>query len=82
MAPLASQLSFNEGLMRLCAIHGKTVAFSYSKEDSKVIEPRRLNPSEVYTTKDGSVGFRGFDPDRGAIRNYRINRVLGEVKID
>jgi predicted DNA-binding transcriptional regulator YafY len=80
--PHASDISFNEAVFRLAAIHKKTVTFSYSKGDGKVIEHRRLEPTGVAHTKsDGEVYFTGFDPDRGAGRHYRLDRILGEVTL-
>ena len=81
--PHASDITFNEGVMRLAAIHGKTVSFSYSKGEGKVIEARRLKPEGVAHAKtDGVVYFSGFDPDRGEPRSYRLDRITGEVSLN
>lgn len=79
-AVLASQVSFNEGLLRLAAVHGKTVTFRYAKGDGSTIEQRTLQPSEVKTV-DGKVLFIGFDPDRDEPRSYRVDRMKGEVSV-
>ena len=76
----ASQLSSNEGLLRLAAIHNKTVTFSYAKGDGSVIEQRRLIPGEVKEVK-GHLTFVGYDPDRDDVRAYRVDRMKGEVSI-
>lgn len=80
--PHASDITFNEAIFRIAAIHKKTVTFSYSKADGRVVEQRRLQPSGVAHTKaDNNVYFTGFDPDRGALRQYRLDRILGEVTL-
>lgn len=79
-AVLASTISFNEGLMRLAAVHKKTVRFNYAKGDGHVIEPRKLVPAEVRKVGD-HMTFTGYDPDRDEPRAYRIDRMKGEVTI-
>lgn len=76
----ASTISFNEGLLRLAAVHNKTVSFSYAKGNGAVIEQRRLVPGEVKEIK-GHLTFVGYDPDRDDIRAYRVDRMKGEVSI-
>lgn len=77
----ASEIGFNEGLMRLAAVHNKTVTFRYAKgDDQKVIEQRTLVPSNVKNVK-GHVTFTGYDPDRDGPRAYRVDRMKGEVSI-
>lgn len=76
----ASEISFNEGLMRLAAVHNKTVTFRYAKGDGKIIEQRTLIPSGV-KEKDGHMTFTGYDPDRDDVRAFRIDRMKGEVSI-
>lgn len=77
----ASQVSFNEGLMRLAAVHDKVVTFRYAKGDGSIIEARRLLPESVFRNKDGDLLFGGQDPDRGEYRAYRIDRIRGEVSV-
>lgn len=74
----ASDVSFNEGLMRLAAVHNKMVSFRYAKGDGKVIESRTLVPADVKTVGD-HVTFTGFDPDRDGPRAYRVDRIKGTV---
>jgi hypothetical protein len=81
-AVAASEVSFNEGIMRLAAVHGKTVTFRYAKgAKQSVIEQRTLTPTAVQKDDDGTIRFFGVDPDRDAPRAYRIDRIKGEVKI-
>lgn len=77
----ASDITFNEGLLRLAAVHNKTVTFSYAKGDGKIIESRRLMPARVDKNKQGALTFTGFDPDRDDVRAYRVDRMRGEVKV-
>lgn len=76
----ASEVSFNEGLLRLAAVHEKVVEFRYAKGDGAVIETRTLQPESVTVTKDGETTFVGYDPDRDAPRSYRVDRIKGEVR--
>lgn len=76
----ASAVSFNEGLMRLAAVHGKTVTFRYAKGEGRIIEQRTLAPTDVKEVA-GHVVFTGYDPDRDEPRAYRIDRMKGEVTI-
>lgn len=77
----ASEISFNEGLMRLAAVHGKTVTFRYAKGSGANIEQRSLHPETVATDAKGVVRFVGIDPDREEVRAYRIDRMKGEVTV-
>lgn len=76
----ASEVSFNEGLMRLAAVHGKTVTFRYAKGGGAVIETRVLKPENVQQVGD-HVTFTGYDPDRDEPRAYRVDRIKGEVSV-
>lgn len=76
----ASEMSFNEGLLRLAAVHGKTVTFRYAKGSGGIIEQRVLKPSKVQEV-DGHLSFTGFDPDRDDVRSYRVDRMKGEVSV-
>lgn len=76
----ASEVSFNEGLLRLAAVHGKTVTFRYAKGDGHLIETRTLKPESVSEVK-GHVIFTGYDPDREEPRAYRVDRMKGEVTV-
>lgn len=76
----ASEVSFNEGVLRLAAVHEKVVTFRYAKGDGAVIEQRSLQPESVTLTSKGETSFVGFDPDRDAPRSYRVDRIKGEVR--
>lgn len=76
----AKELSFNEGAMRLAAIHGKTVEFRYVKGDSRIIESRRLVPSSVKGSGE-HLRFTGYDPDRDETRAFRLDRIKGDVRV-
>lgn len=76
----ASEVSFNEGLLRLAAAHERQVTFRYAKGDGKTIETRTLVPQEVREVK-GNLIFLGHDPDRNDIRAYRVDRMKGEVQV-
>lgn len=79
--PFASEVSFNEALLRVASAHNRTVAFRYSKGDNLPIESRALVPSAVHTSKADQVVFSGFDPDRGAVRAFRVDRIKGDVTV-
>jgi predicted DNA-binding transcriptional regulator YafY len=76
----ASEVSLNEGLLRLAAAHEREVEFGYAKGDGAVIERRRLVPYEVKQVGD-HLTFVGYDPDRDEPRAYRVDRMKGEAKI-
>lgn len=75
----ATDVSFNEGVLRLAAVHNKQVTFRYAKGDGKFIEQRTFVPADV-VSKDGHITFKGFDPDREEVRAYRVDRIKGEVR--
>lgn len=75
----ASSLSFNEGVLRLAAVHKRKVAFRYAKGDGSVIESREFIPGNV-SGEGEHVRFTGFDEDRQAVRAFRIDRIKGEVR--
>ena len=77
----ASDITFNEGVLRLAAVHGRKVGFRYAKSSSAPIEHRSFVPEHVYTTRDGNVVIVGPDEDREAPRSYRLDRIKGEVYI-
>lgn len=72
----ASAVSFNEAVLRVAAIHKRTVEFRYAKDKGDYIEARRLNPTSV---ADSGLYVDGEDPDREAPRRYRLDRIKGEV---
>lgn len=78
----ASDITFNEGVLRLAAVHGRKAEFRYAKSASAPIEHRSFVPESVYTTRDGNVVIVGPDEDRsGEYRSYRLDRIAGEVSI-
>jgi predicted DNA-binding transcriptional regulator YafY len=76
----AADISFNEGLIRLAAIHDKDVTFRYAKGDGSTIETRTFRPEKV-AQFPGHVTFLGYDPDRDETRSYRSDRIKGEVTV-
>jgi hypothetical protein len=81
MSVLASTVSFNEGVLRLAAVHHRTVEFRYAKGDGKVIETRSFVPGVVSNGAHNEPLFTGYDPDRDATRAYRVDRIKGDVRI-
>lgn len=78
----ASDISFNEGVLRLAAVHGRKVEFRYAKSATAPVEARSFVPVSVASTKEGNIIVIGPDEDRdGAIRAYRLDRIKGEVSI-
>lgn len=78
----ASDITFNEGVLRLAAVHGRKVEFRYAKSPASPVEARSFVPTSVTTTRDGNVVIVGPDEDRdGEIRSYRLDRIKGEVSI-
>jgi predicted DNA-binding transcriptional regulator YafY len=75
---LASDLSFNEAVLRVAAAHKRTVTFRYAKDSGDYIEARRLNPEKIVGEGD-SLAALGTDPDRGGPRRFRLDRIKGEV---
>ena len=75
----ASEVSFNEGILRLAAVHEQRVSFRYAKGDGAHIEQRTLVPETLFKANDGSLLVAGQDPDRNEYRAYRVDRIKGEV---
>ena len=80
MSVKASQISFNEGILRLAQIHKRIVEFRYEKGPDKPIEARSLKPTSITISEDGDMSFVGYDPDRDATRSFRVDRIRGDVK--
>ena len=77
--PLAGNVSFNEAMLRVAAIHKRTVQFRYAKQnEGAFIESRRLNPEQLTGSGD-AISVIGQDPDRTATRRFRLDRIKGEV---
>jgi hypothetical protein len=78
---LASNISFNEGVIRLAAIHNKCVEFRYVKGPGSPPETRRFTPSGVQGNGD-KLRFVGKDPDRDDdYRSFRLDRIKGTVGV-
>lgn len=78
----ASDVTFNEGVLRLAAVHGRRVEFRYAKSADAPIEFRSFTPESVTTSREGHVLIAGPDEDRnGEFRSYRLDRIKGEVSI-
>lgn len=82
MTPVkASDITFNEGILRLAAVHKRVVQFRYAKSPDSPVEIREFTPTRVYTSSDDNVLISGPDEDRGGVRQYRLDRIKGDVKI-
>lgn len=79
-AVLASDVTYNEAVLRLALVHSRTVRFGYAKGDGSFIETRRFEPDAVREV-DGHLTFTGWDPDRREVRAYRLDRIQGEVSL-
>lgn len=77
---MASTISFNEGVIRLAAIHGKTVEFRYVKSSASPPETRRFVPTSVEGQGD-NLRFVGRDTDREDFRSFRLDRIKGTVGV-
>ncbi len=76
--PSAHNVTFNEAMLRVAAIHKRTVCFRYQKVKGGYIESRRLNP-EAIVGEGETLGVSGKDPDRDAPRRFRLSQIQGEV---
>jgi hypothetical protein len=76
----ASEVSFNEAMLRLASIHKRPVRFRYAKGDGEFIESRVLNPEALVGTGD-DLAVIGHDPDdrAGNTRSFWLDRIKGEV---
>lgn len=81
MSIKASQISFNEGLLRLAMIHDREVEFRYVKSPGQPVETRQLFPSSITETRDEHMIVGGDDPDRRGYRSYRVDRIRGDVRV-
>lgn len=76
----ASEIPFNEAILRVAAAHSRECSFRYAKGDGTTIESRTFVPSNVQRVGD-HVTFTGYDPDRDDYRAYRSDRIKGEVTV-
>lgn len=74
----ARDISFNEGLIRLAAIHKREISFRYAKGDGTILETRTVIPSKVRAVED-HLTFTGHDVDRDDVRAYRLDRIRGDA---
>jgi predicted DNA-binding transcriptional regulator YafY len=77
----AGYITLNEALLRIAAIHGVEVEFSYAKGEGSIIERRRLIPENIQVSGEGNVSFVGQDPDRDDVRQFRLDRIKGQVSL-
>ena len=77
----ASEVSFNEGILRLAAVHARPVEFRYAKSPAAPIETRRFTPTGIGQANDGAFVVMGNDEDREQPRAFRLDRIKGDVKI-
>lgn len=70
--------TFNTAVINLAVVHEREINFRYAKADGKTVETRALRPSQL-DTNAGLVS--GLDPDRDAPRQYRLDRILGDVEL-
>jgi predicted DNA-binding transcriptional regulator YafY len=83
----ASQISFNEAILRVATVHEREVEFRYEKGEKQPIETRRFTPEGIKEGAKGNLSpsaamsFIGHDPDRGALRTFRVDRIKGDVRI-
>lgn len=77
----ASDISLNEGVIRLAAVHGAEITFRYAKGASSAVESRTLRPTSIEVA-GGHTIFRGLSPDRdGEFRTFRLDRIKGVVTL-
>jgi predicted DNA-binding transcriptional regulator YafY len=80
MSVKASQISFNEAILRVAVIHERVVEFRYEKGPDQPIEHRRFKPESIKQTKE-HMSFVGYDEDREALRTFRVDRIKRDVRI-
>lgn len=78
--PDGKRAEYNHEALELASEYGRMAVFQYEKEGTRSIEKRRLLPQEIQINHDNVLAI-GHDPDRGGIRAYRLDRVVGFVKI-
>lgn len=70
--------TFNIDVILLAIKHGRELNFRYAKADGKSVEDRALLPADL----DLDSGLMsGHDPDRDAPRQYRLDRILGDIEL-
>lgn len=76
----ASEVPLNEALIRVAAAHNAHIRFRYAKGAGAPVEAREFAPASAKVLPD-HVTFVGFDPDRGAMRSFRSDRIKGQVEV-
>lgn len=77
----ASELTANEAIIRVAALHELEVEFEYSKTPFAPVETRRFSPCNVVKTGDGYTTFNGEDAARHDVRAFRTDRIMGNVRV-
>lgn len=79
----ASDITWNEGVLRLAAVHGKMVEFRYVKVSGGDPATRRFVPQSVKGDAGSArISFLGPDPDRdNEPRRYRLSGIKGDIKV-
>lgn len=63
--------------------YNRQARFSYEKESGPggIIEARSLAPEAIHYTRAGEPLVIGYDPDRDAVRAFRLDRIIGYVEV-
>lgn len=77
----AGELTLNEGLLRLAAVHKVAVNFYYLKEDTNEGEYRSFEPTRFTSVPSGAHLVAGFDRRRNQFRSFRLDRIEGLVEL-
>lgn len=75
----AADVSFNESVLRLAALHSREVTFRYVKPDGSSPTPRTVIPFEIQEIKGNRLVLTE-DHDREDYRAYRLDRIRGDVE--
>lgn len=79
LAPREPDPSFEEAIMQVAVDHKKQATFRYAKGDGGVLELRKLDPEQIFSSRNGHVLVGGYDPDRDEYRAYRVDRIKGAI---
>lgn len=73
---------YNAEVLHTALRHGRLAVFQYEKGDGgTTIEKRRVQPESAHRNAEGLPSVVGHDPDRGDTRAFRLDRIVGYVKI-
>lgn len=78
----ASKVSFTEGLLRLAAIHSKTVNFGYRSLEGEPVVPREVVVDKITRSVAGNLLMYGYDTDAEDVRCFRLDRINDAVLVD